>query len=268
MKISIITVNYNNYSGLKHTLESVKSQFCTHYQQIVIDGGSSDGSADLLEKYKDIIDYGVSEKDSGIFNAMNKGIANATGEYLLFLNSGDYLLNEHVIANALPYLTGEDFISGDTICLRSDGTKAKWCSPRNLSAFVLVRYALSHQSTFIKADLLRKRPYREDLRIASDWEQELYELLFNNATYKAMPIEICCFGEDGISRTNLKETDVERQKVYNEYFTHRMLENLLGCNELVQIVNHVERDSSLYKWMLLGVKISRKLHNILFKHKK
>ena len=107
---------------------------------------------------------------------------------------------------------------------------------------------------------MKKRPYREDLRIASDWEQELYELVFHDATYKSVPINVCYFYEDGISRTDINGVKAERNKVYSEYFSKRLLHEILGSNELKVIVNHAEESSSLYKYLLLGSKIIRKLY--------
>ena len=96
-KISIITVNYNNLEGLQRTFNSVFNQTWKEFEYVVIDGGSTDGSKELIEKYNDKIDYWVSESDNGIYNAMNKGIKKAKGEYLLFLNSGDNLFNHTVL---------------------------------------------------------------------------------------------------------------------------------------------------------------------------
>ena len=150
MKLTIITVNYNDAHGLKRTLQSVKEQTSRDLEYLVIDGGSQDGSKDLLDEYNEIITYSVSEKDTGVFNAMNKGIQKANGEYCLFLNAGDYLVSEDVIEKILPMLDGTDFISGDTICVSPNGKKVLWKSPRVLSVYVITRYSLSHQSTFIR----------------------------------------------------------------------------------------------------------------------
>ena len=88
-KISIITINYNNCEGLRRTIESVVNQTCRDFEYIIIDGGSTDGSVDVIKRYADNIDYWVSEPDKGIYNAMNKGIRMATGDYVQILNSGD-----------------------------------------------------------------------------------------------------------------------------------------------------------------------------------
>ena len=96
-KLSIITVNLNNCIGLQKTFDSLFEQIFKDFEQIVIDGGSTDGSRELIETNVDKISYWVSEKDSGIYNAMNKGIIKATGDYLLFLNSGDHLLHKNIL---------------------------------------------------------------------------------------------------------------------------------------------------------------------------
>ena len=93
--ISIITINYNNKSGLSRTIESVINQTYSNIQYIIIDGASTDGSKKIIKKYEHHISYWISEPDSGIYNAMNKGVDKAVGDYLLFLNSGDYLHGKH-----------------------------------------------------------------------------------------------------------------------------------------------------------------------------
>ena len=102
--ISIITVNFNDKIGLERTLESVFSQNFRNFEYLVIDGGSNDGSKELLEKNSEKINYWVSEPDKGIYNAMNKGISVAKGEYLIFLNSGDHFKNENSLEIAQKYL--------------------------------------------------------------------------------------------------------------------------------------------------------------------
>ena len=102
MKLSIITINYNNLAGLQKTMESVFSQTCKDFEYIVIDGASTDGSAEYIRAHADQLTYWVSEKDTGIYNAMNKGVRAAKGEYLLMLNSGDFLVDDRVIERILP----------------------------------------------------------------------------------------------------------------------------------------------------------------------
>ena len=89
MRYSIITINYNNEEGLRHTIESIVCQTYTDFEFIIIDGGSTDGSVDVIKEYAEHIAYWVSEKDNGRYNAMNKGVCQAKGDYCIFMNSGD-----------------------------------------------------------------------------------------------------------------------------------------------------------------------------------
>src|ERR1700741_3090435 len=101
-KISIITINYNDKTGLEKTISSVAGQSYADYEFIVIDGGSTDGSVEVIKKHESKISEWVSENDSGIFNAQNKGANKATGNYLLFLNSGDVLADKDVLKSVEP----------------------------------------------------------------------------------------------------------------------------------------------------------------------
>lgn len=98
-KLTIITINLNNKAGLQTTIDSVIAQTYKDFEWIIIDGGSTDGSKELIEKYTNYIKYWVSEPDKGIYNAMNKGIKVAEGEYLQFLNSGDSLFSNSVLSD-------------------------------------------------------------------------------------------------------------------------------------------------------------------------
>ena len=108
MMIDIITINLNNKEGLKRTIESVINQ--TYFDKvnfIIIDGGSTDGSVDIINEYRDKLYYWISEKDDGIYNAMNKGIKVSLNDYCLFLNSGDYLKENNALERVFPYLNGD-----------------------------------------------------------------------------------------------------------------------------------------------------------------
>ena len=111
MKYSIITINYNNADGLRRTIESVVSQTYADYEYLIIDGGSTDGSVNAIKEYEDKISYWVSEKDGGIYNAMNKGVKVAHGEYLIFMNSGDVFYNDRVIERIESSQRTDDIIS-------------------------------------------------------------------------------------------------------------------------------------------------------------
>ena len=125
MKLSVITINFNNKEGLAKTIVSVVGQTTRDFEWIIIDGGSTDGSRELIENNSDYITYYVSEPDKGIYNAMNKGIVASHGEYLLFLNSGDYLYNKDVIEQVIPLLRDKDIYVGRINSIGKDNASEK-----------------------------------------------------------------------------------------------------------------------------------------------
>ena len=221
MKVSIITINYNNVDGLRRTFESVANQTSNDFEFVVIDGGSSDGSVDVIKEYADIITYWVSEPDGGIYPAMNKGVRAAHGEYCIFINSGDELYNADVIASSIPQLTGEDIICGD-LCYGKDNICP---NPEYVTMRTFYKHTLYHQASFIRTQLLREHPYDETLRSAADWKFFFHELVFRNATYKHFPIVVARFEEGGVSTT---QREASQREVWDELkacFPQRVLED-------------------------------------------
>lgn len=259
MKLSIITVCYNDKAGLARTLESVSNQICKDFQYIVIDGASEDGSCELLKQYDEIIDYKVSEKDNGIYNAMNKGIAQARGEYCLFLNAGDSLYSHDTIESVLPLLGDADFISGDTLCTFSDGHTSVWKAVSQPTTYLMAIYSLSHQATFIHTSLLKQRPYREDLRIVSDWEQMFFELIIKDRSYKKIEKFICKFAQGGVSSSQKEKREEERQKVLDEHFSKRMQHDIVHPNLLVRIATLADLESNYFKTLEFTARVIRKM---------
>ncbi|MBO5243312.1 MAG: glycosyltransferase [Muribaculaceae bacterium] len=200
-KISVITVSLNNAAGLKKTIDSVKVQTVRHIiEHIVIDGASSDDTPQLLRSYNSILDYWVSEKDSGIYNAMNKGILKSSGEYLLFLNSGDYLCSDTVIEHSLPYLNGATFCYSNLRVLSPEGIElSPWVYPETLDAVYMKNGALPHPATFIHRSAFNSYLYSEQYKIASDWEFFYRKIVFENASYCKLPVPVSFFVLNGIS---------------------------------------------------------------------
>lgn len=218
--VSIITINYNNFNGLSKTFESIFNQTYKFFEYIVIDGGSSDGSKELIEKYSDQITYWVSEPDKGVYNAMNKGVLKAKGEYLLFLNSGDTFYNNESLISALDYLHNIDIIAFD-IHVYGKGYNQINTHPDELRFSFLFEQTFAHQSVFIKRNLFDKVGlYDEDLKIVSDWKFFIHALTYFKATYLAVHIVLCSYNLDGISSTG-EGTFVrkkERNSILNEDF--------------------------------------------------
>lgn len=222
MLLSIITINYNKGEGLIKTVNSVLNQSFSDFEYIVIDGNSDDGSVEFLESIDAKCFRYISEPDFGIYNAMNKGIEMATGKYLLFLNSGDFLENKNVLDNASTYLNKDFSIMAGTIVFEGDKGKRLREHPENLTFSYLVGNAISHPSTFIKRNLFIKYGnYDESLKIVADWAFFLKVLGLNNESYFKIPKTISVFDTTGVSseEENLNNVYKERESVLASYFT-------------------------------------------------
>lgn len=215
MRISIITINFNNRDGLKKTIESVVNQTYNNIQYVVVDGGSIDGSVDVIKEYADKIDYWVSEPDKGIYNAMNKGIDVAKGDYCLFLNSGDYLHSDATIENVVETKLCDDVIMGLVKYVPSGRigyTSIK--TPITLLDFYKGA-PVPHPATFIRKEILLQHCYDENLKIVSDWKFFLQCIIIDQCSYKILDFVITDFLEGGIC-SNRSVAEVERQKCFEE----------------------------------------------------
>lgn len=210
-KLSIITVNLNNKTGLQRTIESVFPQTFTDYEYIIIDGGSTDGSKELIEKYQNKFVYTVSEKDTGIYQAMNKGIVKAKGDYLFFLNSGDILNSQNSLATFFNNTNGEDIVYANILIENNGNYHTKTCPPE-LSFRFFFQDTLPHQSTIIKKTLFHKVGlYNENLKIISDWEFFMNAICLHNATYKHIDACVSIYEENGIS-THLENHEIFKKE--------------------------------------------------------
>lgn len=223
MLITIITINYNNKVGLEQTIKSVQNQTFTNYEYIVIDGDSTDGSKTIIEANKQSFSYWVSEPDTGVYNAMNKGIKASKGKYLLFLNSGDVLFNTSVLENVSRLLdTKFDVIYGDILLQLQEGNEVLRKHPKNLSFNYLYNKTIAHQSTFIKRNLFETNfYYNEDLKIVSDWEFLIYVICKKNVPYKYIDVVISKY-DDAYGISSLPENKAllnrERREILETYF--------------------------------------------------
>lgn len=201
MLISIITINYNNKAGLTNTINSVISQSFKDFEYIIIDGGSTDGSAAVIESNKEELSYWVSEKDSGIYNAMNKGIRTSKGGYLLFLNSGDTLNAINTLESVSEYLkTNKDIYFGDLELIHKTRREVK-VYPDELSFnYFYNKGHIPHPSSFIKRALFDEvYYYKEKFKIVSDWDFFVCSICKYNASYTHINQVISNYTTDGIS---------------------------------------------------------------------
>lgn len=208
MKLSIITINYNNKAGLEKTVASVMSQSWRDFEWIIIDGGSTDGSKEVIESLTTnplsakLISYWCSEPDNGVYNAMNKGIAKTVGDYLLFLNSGDSLSDKNVLGDFFVFSKKhkEDIITGD-LMIDDNPMNIRRAPDTEEVDYNYMKYnTLNHPCSFIKRELFVKYGYYdESLRIVSDWKWFLYVTIAYNCTYIPWRRIVSNFMADGMS---------------------------------------------------------------------
>lgn len=205
MKLSIITINRNDAPGLEKTIRSVVSQSFNDYEYIVIDGASTDSSLDIIKKNESHIQYWVSEPDTGIYNAMNKGIRKSTGDYLYFLNSGDILASDEVLSDIFSGGLSENFVCGNIIWDRKDSlTEDKSYKGRDWAFSLYDLYAgfLSHQAFFIHKDMFDKYGlYDERLRIMSDWKLFFIAIGIHRERAQYVDVTLSIYNTDGLSST-------------------------------------------------------------------
>jgi glycosyltransferase involved in cell wall biosynthesis len=253
--ISIITINFNNLSGLKKTVNSVISQSYDNFEYILIDGGSTDGSNEYLDEISNNFDYWVSEDDDGIYHAMNKGIIQSKGDYLLFLNSGDYLFDKDTLEKALQYFhSGYDFIIGS---LKT--TENRLISLKNdITSTFFLEDSLPHPSTFIRKTMFDNEFFNEKFRIVSDWEFFYKKLILCPSRYIIIGQIITVFDTTGISSQQNNESLIrlERSESLEKQISGILLRDLFLLQKMKSfeyqlIVSRAEKiKSNIFLWFV------------------
>ena len=222
MKLSIITVNFNDAEGLERTIKSVISQSFHDYEFIIIDGGSTDGSVGVIKQYERYIDYWVSEPDGGVYSGMNKGVARAHGLYCNFMNSGDSFYDNMTLEKIFQTKHSEDIFVGDAIFF-NDGRLTDSRPLREISLYHLYSGALPHQASFIRTSLLKKYPYDEELKIVSDLKFFIQSIILDNCSFKYIDIIVAKYDNNGISSKNQMKMREEKKMVLGQLFPPRIL---------------------------------------------
>lgn len=270
MKLSIITINYNNVKGLRHTLDSVAAQTYHNIEHVIVDAASTDGSVDVIKEYADKANYPViwsSKKDKGIYNGMNAGIAKATGEYIQILNSGDVFaapdVTERMVAS-LP--AGADILYGNMI--KMDYATGKIVGKSVDTECSLRQYyssTMNHDCCYIRRDLFETYGlYDENLKIVSDWKWFLQVIGFGKVQPIYVDIDVTIFDASGISESNLELREKERRQVledvlppavlvdYDKHAFETMQMDRLRKHHLYGLVYFIERVLfKLEKWHVI-----------------
>ena len=285
MRLSIITINYNNAEGLRKTLASVAAQTYPNIEHIIVDGNSTDGSVEVIREYESTLASSLSpfasslkwlsEPDKGIYNAMNKGIRMATGEYCQFLNSGDLLLNPNVTQQMIEHLDQINVQREEPIGVMYGNMKKVMPDGKilhdacngghDVTLNMFYRGCLNHSPAYILRALFDKYGmYDESLRICSDWKFYLQSLVLGDESVAYVNVDVTLFDMTGISETNKDLLNKERNQLLDELIPQGILKDYhayhfpmdqyrrLKRRHLWGLVHFVERVVfKLEKWHIL-----------------
>ena len=247
MKLSIITINYNNADGLERTLNSVLEQSYEGIEHIIVDGGSTDDSVGVIKEYVDKVEsreskvesvVWSSEKDKGVYNAMNKGIKKAKGDYIQILNSGDILAGPDVTARMIAALNDamtsvtDKSLNDEVPIMYGNMIKKDYATGKVIGKSGEVEYSLrqyysatlNHDCCYIRRDLFEKYGlYDENLKIVSDWKWFLQVIGLGKVKPVYADIDVTIFDASGISESNLELRNKERRQVLEEVLSPAIL---------------------------------------------
>ena len=278
MTLSIITINYNNAKGLEKTLKSVLTQTNTQFEHVIVDGASTDNAVEIIQQYeKDATARGIkvtwlSEKDKGIYNAMNKGIKMASGEYIQILNSGDCLAADTVVADMYSALKEKEYpeilygnmlktVDWKTYQRDNCGANTEY-TPNSFLYFY--NGTLNHDCAYIKRSLFDLFGYyNEKMKIASDWEWYVRVIVLGNVSPVYVNIDVTIFDMNGVSESGGKNKHIIQQE-RREYLVSAFPEAIINDynNYAFVLIQHLRLKK--YKiWRLVSF-----MERVLFKLEK
>ncbi len=260
MKLSIITINYNNRDGLRKTIDSIVIQTFNDYEWIVIDGGSIDGSEELIKQNAKHFSYWVSEPDKGVYNAMNKGLSFVHGEYVCFMNSGDAFYESTTLEKVFNEDITADLIYGDWVIQKKDSsTSVK--APETITLDFLYADNICHQASFIKSDIIQNYKFNENYKVVADWEIWVKMLLDGCSMHYVQQI-ICIFdGNDGISSRKDDKLIKEKNEMFDNTIPHcflKVLKDNYRMSEVIKNLNGIQltnNDLGFLRWHPRFVKL-------------
>ena len=283
MKLSIITINYNNAEGLRRTLASVASQTYRDIEHIIVDAASTDGSVDVISEYVNKVESGASrvksviwssEPDRGIYDGMNKGIRKATGDYVWILNAGDCAASADVVQRIIDALDvcNAPILLGNIVrvCpenkrqyspLPVDRKSASLPLPMDISMLTFYRGTVPQDAAFVRRDLFEKYGYFDDsLKICADWKLYLNMIALDGVVPMYVNIDVVLFDMTGVSNAN-NELRLTERRAY--------LEQVLPASVIKDYDNYhfpIEEYNRLRKYHLWGIVYF--LERVLFKLEK
>tara|TARA_B110000211_G_scaffold231975_1_gene294672 strand:- start:307 stop:1140 length:834 start_codon:yes stop_codon:yes gene_type:complete len=252
--LTVITVVRNCVDIIENTILSVINQSYSNIEYIIIDGNSTDGTKDIIKKYEDKISFWTSEADTGIYDAMNKGISNANGKFVNFMNAGDVFIHSNICKLFAEQILKKEFnvIYGDVIA-RSDINNSEILVKAKPLNKIWKGMIFCHQSAFIKLSNLKETPFDLKFKIVADLNQIL-SLYINSKIFLYMPIVISKVLIGGVSYSNPK-TIIEQIKVIHAYTPYSL--NIL--NFISPLIISAIR-------ALIGIKMTSKIRKYKWKY--
>lgn len=260
MRISIITINRNNAAGLEKTMQSVATQTFKEFEYVVVDGASTDGSVDVIKKYEPHFAClkWISEPDKGIYNAMNKGLRMASGDYIQILNSADALASDEVTEKMLAALDEKGrpaILYGNMIKCFPDGRKMvdKCFAGQQITMLGMYTGTLNHDPAYIRRELFEKYGYYDEtLKIVSDWKWYLQAIILGGEKPQYVNMDVTLFDMTGISETNKELDKAERKQVLYQQFPQCVLADYERFAFPIDQIKRLQRHPWAYKlvWFL------------------
>lgn len=207
--ISVITVSYNAASTIEQTILSVINQKNIDFEYIIIDGGSIDGTLDIIKKYQHKISFWLSEPDKGIYDAMNKGVKCSKGEYIYFLGADDVLINEFVFDQASEFLINKCKVYYGNVIFK----KSNLLYDGKFNSFKIVTRNISHQSIFYPKDVFFEFQYNMKYKIYADYDLNLKLFNHRKFSFEYIPVTIALFSDDGVSGSNVLDLNFEKDRM-------------------------------------------------------
>lgn len=197
--ISIVTVSYNAVSTIEQTIQSVINQTYSNIEYIIIDGGSTDGTVDVIKKYQDKVTFWVSEPDKGIYDAMNKGLSKAYGDWAIFMGSDDIFYNSNVLTLVVDRLLYKDGIYYGNTILKNSG-KIYPLYIKNTYQLCLKNF--SHQAIFYPVSVYKKYSYQTEYKLWADYVYNLKLYSYNRSRFYYLNLVISVFNDNGRGSIN------------------------------------------------------------------
>lgn len=218
-KVSIITVVYNAVATIEQTILSVVKQDYSNIEYIIVDGGSTDGTLDIVKKYEKKIALWLSEPDHGIYDAMNKGLTHATGNYIYYLGADDCLLAPTSISQVVSFLQDNpevDVLCASVMMVDSVYRIEKVYSSNFSEADVLSGYNTPHQGMFVRREILQKHRFDTSYHIAADYKNFLKFYLDQNIALKKSAMIVAYYANDGVSGNGADAQQMEDVRALQE----------------------------------------------------